>query len=514
MLLGGVLPLLVAQHYHTLGVPRGDDWSYLRTLFHWVDTGHLNFNHWVTMTLVGQLVLAAPIALVRGHDTSSVQVLTVVLGVGGLLATMAIARACGIGRGAATFLAVTVAAGPFFGILAVSFMTDVPAFGVSMLCLAVGIVALRRTPMPMPWLGASLAIGLFGFTIREYGAIAPAAVALTAVYALLVERDTKRLRTVALMAAAALVGAVVFYAWWRTLPDPKAFPLGVPTRHAISTANVKGAGMVRLVGFWLLPALALTGPVAIVRRAWRSSRIVTVVVSLVASGWLVATGVKEPRNGFTGNYFIPEGALGHGVGSGVRPRLIPLRVFELFVAAGTVGAVVLLLAAVPALVMTWRAVRHRSFPAPDPARLTLLCVALTTFGYAFGYGVAALAGLPLYDRYTLPLAPLAGILLLHTRRAADAPEPAAHSRLRTWRIATAGVALVALFAVSLDYTADSASYDGTRWRVSEAAVRAGWSPRQIGGNFEWVNFYAAEPGVAVPSRRFCVIVTAGDRRVT
>src|SRR4051794_14166443 len=63
LVLGFALPLLIARHYHALGVPRGDDWSYLRTLFHWVDTGHLNFNNWVTMTLVGQLVLAAPIAL-------------------------------------------------------------------------------------------------------------------------------------------------------------------------------------------------------------------------------------------------------------------------------------------------------------------------------------------------------------------------------------------------------------------------------------------------------------------
>src|SRR5436190_9436709 len=96
VVVGFVVPLLIARHYHALGVPRGDDWSYLRTLYHWVDSGRLNFNNWVTMTLVGQLALAAPIALVRGHDTSSVQALTTVLGVAGLLATFGVARACGV----------------------------------------------------------------------------------------------------------------------------------------------------------------------------------------------------------------------------------------------------------------------------------------------------------------------------------------------------------------------------------------------------------------------------------
>src|SRR5436190_20967260 len=90
VVVGFVVPLLIARHYHALGVPRGDDWSYLRTLFHWVDSGDLNFNHWVSMTLVGQLLLAAPIALVRKGDTASVQALTATLGLVGLFSTVAV----------------------------------------------------------------------------------------------------------------------------------------------------------------------------------------------------------------------------------------------------------------------------------------------------------------------------------------------------------------------------------------------------------------------------------------
>ncbi|HEY3834790.1 MAG TPA: hypothetical protein VGO03_21030 [Acidimicrobiia bacterium] len=518
--LGFAVPLLVARHYHALGVPRGDDWSYLRALYHWVDTGHLNFNHWVSMTLVGQLVLAAPIAMVRGHDTSSVQTLTTLLGVVGLLSSYTLARACGIGRGVATFLTAIVTAGPLFAVLAVSFMTDVPAFGCSLLCLAIGVTALRRRPVSWPLLLASLAVGLLAFTIREYGAIPPVAVALTAAYALLVERDRRGLRRLLIAAAIGLVAAAVFYAWWRTIPDPKPFPLGLPTSHAISTANVKGAGMLRFVGFWLLPAIMLVGPIAIVRRAWREHRWLTLVVGGLTGAWLVATGVKEPRNAFTGNYFIPEGALGQGVGSGTRPRLIPLHLFEVFVAAGTVGAVVLVLAAVPALALTWRALRRRDFPALAPPQLASLVIVLTVSGYTVGYGVAALAGLPLYDRYVLPVVPLTGVLLLRQRvpRSTVPPSAAAREdrnddRWRGWRIALAGVALALLCAIGLDYAADSASYDGVRWRVSEAAERAGWAPHQIGGNFEWGNFYSPNPGTANRTHHVCVLVSVGAHAV-
>ena len=52
-LVGVVVPLVVARHYGASGIPRSDDWSYLRALFHWVDTGQLDFNNFVSMTLLG-----------------------------------------------------------------------------------------------------------------------------------------------------------------------------------------------------------------------------------------------------------------------------------------------------------------------------------------------------------------------------------------------------------------------------------------------------------------------------
>ena len=74
--LGAAIPVAIAAHYGALEIPRSDDWSYLLTLFNWVDGGKLDFNGWVSMTLVGQLVIAAPLVLVVGRSITAVHVLS------------------------------------------------------------------------------------------------------------------------------------------------------------------------------------------------------------------------------------------------------------------------------------------------------------------------------------------------------------------------------------------------------------------------------------------------------
>src|SRR4051812_1250824 len=131
MIVGLVAPLAVAAHYHALGIPRSDDWAYLVTEFRWIDTGRLSFNHWGSMSLVGQLALAAPVAALLPRDIRALQVLTAALGAVGLGAVWWGARRIGLTSARAALVAATIAAGPLWGPLSASFMTDVPAFAVS-----------------------------------------------------------------------------------------------------------------------------------------------------------------------------------------------------------------------------------------------------------------------------------------------------------------------------------------------------------------------------------------------
>jgi hypothetical protein len=75
-----VVPVALARAGGALGIVRNDDWSYLLTLFHWVDDGRLDFNNWVSMTLLAQLVFAAPIVVVFGHAITIIQIQTALFG--------------------------------------------------------------------------------------------------------------------------------------------------------------------------------------------------------------------------------------------------------------------------------------------------------------------------------------------------------------------------------------------------------------------------------------------------
>ena len=159
-----VVPIIAARHYGALGIPRGDDWSYLQTLFRLVDHGRLDGNHWVSMTLIGQLGAAVPVVWIFGGSITAVQCGVALAGFAGLLATYWMSVHV-IGPGRAALVTITIALGPLWGPLAASYMTDVPAFAASMLALALAVAALRRAPLSVPLVAASLAAGVFAFSI-------------------------------------------------------------------------------------------------------------------------------------------------------------------------------------------------------------------------------------------------------------------------------------------------------------------------------------------------------------
>jgi hypothetical protein len=482
-----VVPVVVAHHYGALGIPRDDDWSYLRTLFHWIDTGHLNFNGWVSMTFLGQLALAAPIAKIAPGHITPIQIFTALLGLGGLAAVMSLGLTLGRKLWVATGVALLVAVAPFWGALSVSFMTDVPAFAMSMIAVAIGARALLRRPVSMPLVQVSLAVGLLGFTIREYAAIPALAVAAVAGCLFVAERDWRRVRTLVLSALVILLAAIVFVVLWRTVPAAKALHPDIPNGHSIRNAYYKGSGLFRLLGLVLTPAILAVGPVRIVRRSWRANPDLTIWATVGTGAALAFSAQQAPNIAFAGNYIVPNGVLSTDVSAGRRPDIFPAGVFTTLTVVGTVAAVLLVLATVPAIVDFATRWRERDFTVRRPVQAL---ATLTLTGYIAAYGVAALLRMPIYDRYLLPLIPLAGLLLLG---ALPVERNATESRVRdhaSTRLAVGTAAFVAIAAVGLAYSLDSAAFDGTRWRVATAALHEGWSARQISGGFEWNNFHS------------------------
>src|SRR5436309_584651 len=109
-----------------LGQARNDDWSYVRIAFVFASTHHLQLNGWAAPMLVGQIALAWPVAALFQNSVMALQLLTAIEGALGLwLWYLVFRRALPIALAALSCL--TIAIGPLFGILAVSFMSDVPA---------------------------------------------------------------------------------------------------------------------------------------------------------------------------------------------------------------------------------------------------------------------------------------------------------------------------------------------------------------------------------------------------
>lgn len=502
VVVGFAVPVLLASHYGALDIPRSDAWSYLRTLFVWEDGGGWDFNNWVSMTLVGQILLAAPVVAIFGHSVTAVNLTFAAIGVAGLLCLWRLGEMLGLTRGASAFVAITIAASPLWGPLAPTYMTDVPAFVFAVAALTVALSALRRTPVSMPRLAVAIAIGFVGVSIRQYGAIPLLAIFITAALSLRAQDDRHRLRILAALGAVTALAIVVMLAWWSGVPNGKSLAPAVPTTDTLKAAYLNGAGFLRLAGITLIPVIVFARPVALVRRAFRVDRGLSWVV-LAVSGFVLVTGYV-PKRPFVGNYFARRGVLADDIIlPGVRPLVIPNWAFDALVVVGTLGALVLVLALVPWLTDLRATARERRMQVGDPA---VALLGLTVAGFAAGYELALATGLPIFDRYALPALPLVALLVLKssiTRRALDPDRAlAAESTSASRRVPIAATAtLFGLVALGVAYTAESASFDGTRWKVAQMAVDRGFTHVQIDGGYEWVGWFRGDGPLTADTER-------------
>jgi hypothetical protein len=92
-----------------------------------------------------------------------------------------------------------------------------------------------------------------------------------------------------------------------------------------------------------------------------------------------------------------------------------------------------------------------------------------------------------FDRYALPVLPLAALVVLRAVLTAtrDEPRPVKTAGQKT----CVALAFALLATVGLVYTVDSASFDATRWHLAEKVQRMGYPPKSIEGGFEWLGYH-------------------------
>lgn len=456
-----LLPSLISIAAGSYSLPQNDDWSYRRIAEHFAQTGHLVSNGWPSMTLIGQILWSWPFLRIFGDHGWVFPLSTAVLAIIGVSCAYYVARQV-LRRWSATASVLLVALAPMFVWSTTTFLTDAPAFAAEMACLALGVTALRRHGWTRgAYVCAALAVGLFGFSIREF--------ALTSLIAVLVcagASDSPR-RRYWYLAAGVLVLIVSFaiYRWWSHLPDFHHLTPGLPTGSSI-------VGTVReyySLAFMLSPVVAFA--------AWRRFRW-GLSWPIVTTAAVVVFGMAFTH--FNGSLYAPNSLEPYGVASmdflaGGRPELLPGLLWVLINLVGIISGALLAGIAVTVDVRHWR-----RWAWGTPIGLIGLFGALLALSLV-AYG---LLSLPSYDRYLWPLVFPLGVLLLH----GSPPAPR-----REWHPVVAGIVAslsVLLLLVTAALTINADTYDAARWDAGQVAVSLGVPAKSVDAGFEWVGAHA------------------------
>jgi 4-amino-4-deoxy-L-arabinose transferase-like glycosyltransferase len=474
---GVALPVILALWAHAFGIPHGDDWAYRRVLFDFVRTGHFSLVGWGAMTLVGQVLWAAPFVAVLGAHAWVPGLAVSVAAATGLVGAYLLARSL-VGRASAAACVLLVLALPGFVLNTTSFMTDVPSLAAEMVSLALGGAALRRLGANRwAWVTASMAVGALGFSIREFDLAAPAAVLVA-----LAAQDRRRLGRYCFAGGCLLVVCGAIYLWTTDLPGSQHKSLGLPT--ALSW-QILGAAYFTLAFFVspLLPTVA--------RRLWAGPRRreLFATAGALVIGVVLMTG-HHPL--FIGNQVSQQGTSAGEVLFGARPNLFPGPVWLALELVALGSGAVLAFAIAGSSRGAWRSQRR----AVDEKSVIWMFTGLSAAGLA-GYELFVRAAT--WDRYLWPVAFGAALLFVapRPRRAEEGRAPAHRANWRR-RAPAAGLALtLAVLTAAVTFNADA--YDAARWSAGQDAVKAGFAATAVDAGFEWVG--SKTGAMADPGRR-------------
>jgi len=447
--------------------------AYLRIAERFVAHGEFRLDGWTQMSFVGQAVLAWPAGSAFGSSIVTYQLTVAVLGAVGLLALWWTIRRWLAPRAAAVVLALTVA-GPLYASLAISFMTDVPTFAASSVCI---LAAVRLTDgFSWRWFGAMCVSGLLAGSIREYGFVA-LAVGLLAVLSGKLPTNRRVVLASSMSVAFAAVGVL---AWRRTLDGGPATRPTFALDQLIEGFDEVARGAVTLA--------LLVAPVAVAglgRRVWDLVRgpmshrsLTSLAAALIVWSFVVWRSALD----FAGNYvaargsYVPliEGALPAAVPGGLLAAARLVAAVSLF---GIFVEVAMWVRGIRARRWTLPTATGRIVPWSTPRGVVAATLALTLGVHA---ALSLFSDAPFFDRYLL--APAAWTAALLADRA-----PIRH-RVGLPISGLAGAAALVLVLVSGRLVGAAAALDGGAWRAGERLAES-VDARTIDAGFAWFGYH-------------------------
>jgi hypothetical protein len=455
--------------------------------------GRLDLLPWTGASLLAQAWLGAGVCKVFGFSYEALRVVTLVLSLGGIVATFALLRVVGAGARVAAAGAAVVAFSPPWMNLSLTFMTDVPFAALATIAAALyarglgsgrafdvsaggveggddhgafvesaGGAVLQGEPAGsrrLPLLLAASVMAAAAFLVRQHGiflALGAAGAVLLAGRARGRARETspasswRRVMIEAAAAAGIPVVVAAAYVAWTVVGDAAPQALHNKVSDAVTTSwwRVGDAAYRGVVttGLLLLPWALMLG-----RPAVRET--------LVFAGLVVGLGACAlflfVRDGAT-MFYLPNVMHASGLGALTLRAAVFLALPVLPAAGPTVMIPVTVVAVLAAAALVARLLS--SLPRADDAAgtfclLTLALLALGTLGQSAYY----------FDRYLLPLLPLAMAAVVVASRGA--------SQSASGRLAVRGTALGGRDAAAAAAPGNAAA-PGARLAPSNASAAA------------------------------------------
>jgi 4-amino-4-deoxy-L-arabinose transferase-like glycosyltransferase len=459
----GALVCFWTSRNGALGIPRNDDAFYIRTAFHFAETGHF-----VPVssypTLFGQVLISYPVIRIFGESISALQILALVIGVLGLCSLYELFRDSLSQIHSATCVLI-LGLSPIFANISMSFMTDIPAFSFQVFSLLLISKFYSSHKHNILYYCAASIMAFIAFSIRQTGITA---VVTVIVIGVLENRRIGRLKlNVLVFSQVALLGSVVVFYFWRSRsPLYSSYPIDwkqFTNPFTFFADSVSTMGMT--YGLYLMPIILLINPRKFLLKRTRST-----VVGESALVFLLMFTFFILRPKPIGNYFSRFVAYGATVNAETYDVLSG-REWQLL---QIIGLVTTLVFCVVLARWSMQAVKDRTIGASsDPVIIVAMLTSIGFMALAFRGGG--------FDRYGLMLIPLLPAALI--RFASELG--ILRNRIKLGVIA--GLLLIGAFGLrSFD---SSTVFDGAKWAIAKQEVDFGTSPLNIDGGYEWFAYH-------------------------
>ena len=476
-----VLVLLVCAlaTYPVAEIGMNDDWSYVTTTRILVQTGHIVYIGWAAAMLGWQLYLGALFARLFGPSFTAIRASTLLIALITTFLTHRTFVRAGINSRNATIGTFCLVLSPLFLPLALCFMTDMGGLFCIILVLYACLRALQAQSDRgvLAWLIFAALSNVIGGTIRQVAWLGVLVIFPCVVW--LLRRRPHVVLVGALLYFISIVFVFASLHWFTQQPFSVSGPPieGIPDLRQLKDIVFELSTLFLSFGLFLLPVLIAFVPATSFRN--RRTTVSLAVVGVLCIAVAVAVALYQPDGlryilaPFRGNYVTQVGLMESFEIKGKQQNVLPtgLRLFITF------AVLFALFCSINSIITGRRSTSLAPAQSPiyPPVFWNILLVLLVPFVLAY---LVLLLPLALsghcFDRYLLPLLPIALILVLRLYQERVQPNLP--------KISIALVLLFAAYAVAGTHDAFS------RYRARQEAVTelrdAGISDASIDAGFE------------------------------